>query len=254
MRFLKLLFLLIFISSCSSKKNLIYLQDINDSGAYNYNYEHYKLKIDDILKIDIGVVNPDMTSFLQNNSISSLNVSSTLESQTLSGYKVDKDGNIFIPFLGQINVINLSLLDLKRQITSDLKSKGIINEPLVNIKLLNGHFTILGEVNMPGTYNYTDNDLNIFEAIGMAGDLTINGVRKKIKIIRKNNDKNEILTLDITTSKTFESAAFQIYSGDIIIINPNTNRIKNAGIIGNSGTLLSLLSFILSSIIVASNT
>ena len=253
MKVLRIILLFIFLSSCSSKKNLIYLQNIDDSETYTYNYEQYNLKIDDILKIDIGVVNPDMNNFLQTNSIPSLGFNSTLESQTLNGYKVDYDGNIFIPFLNKINVIGLSILDLKKYISSNLKSKGFITEPIVEIKLLNAHFTILGEVNVPGTYNYTDNDLNILEALGMAGDLTINGVRKSVKIIRKNTSTNKILTLDLTSNEIFKSDGFQVFSGDIIIVNPNTSRVKNAGIIGNSGTLLSLLSFVLSSIIVATN-
>ena len=80
----------------------------------------------------------------------------------------------------------------------------------------------------------------------MAGDLTINGSRKKITLIRDNNNKLVTAKLDLTNSKFLQSDYFQIFPGDIIIVDPNTSRVKNAGIIGNSGTLLSLLSFILS--------
>ena len=86
----------------------------------------------------------------------------------------------------------------------------------------------------------------------MAGDLTINGKRKDIKIIRDYESVRKIFSVDISKPDILISDNFQIYPGDIIIVNPNTSRIKNAGIIGNSGTLLSLLSFILSSIIVIS--
>ena len=87
----------------------------------------------------------------------------------------------------------------------------------------------------------------------MAGDLTINGDRKEIKILRDFDSKTKIFNIDITNANFIKNSGFQIISGDIIIVNPNSNRVKNAGIIGNSGTLLSLLSFILSSIIVISN-
>ena len=86
----------------------------------------------------------------------------------------------------------------------------------------------------------------------MAGDLTINGKRDDIKIIRNVDGYNEVITLNLTNSN-FIKDSYQVISGDIMIINPNSNRVKNAGIIGNSGTLLSLLSFLLSSIIIINN-
>ena len=95
--------------------------------------------------------------------------------------------------------------------------------------------------------------INIFEAIGMAGDLTINGIRTDIKIIRKINDTNKVYSFDLTDDEILSSDLFQVLNNDIIIVNPNTSRIKNAGIIGNAGNLLSLLSFLLSTIIVINN-
>ena len=95
--------------------------------------------------------------------------------------------------------------------------------------------------------------MNILEALGMAGDLTITGNRKNIKLIREIDGNKFIYGFDLTDSNILNSQNYQILSRDIIIVNPNSTRIKNAGIIGNSGTLLSLLSFILSSIIVINN-
>ena len=71
--------------------------------------------------------------------------------------------------------------------------------------------------------------------------------------LNRYDGKNFVYNIDLTSAKYLSSPYFQIYSGDVLIINPNTTRIKNAGIIGNSGTLLSLLSFVLSSIIIISN-
>ena len=87
----------------------------------------------------------------------------------------------------------------------------------------------------------------------MAGDLNITADRKDIKIIRENGNKKLIGSIDLTNSSYLNSDFYQIKSGDIIIVNPNYTRVKNAGIIGNSGTLISLLSFILTSIILINN-
>ena len=146
-------------------------------------------------------------------------------------------------------------VELVRKIIIENK---ILIDPIVDIKLLNTHFIILGEINRPGKYDFFKNNLNILEAIGMAGDLTINGERKEIKVLRNKimsdgSVSKKVFLLDLTNINFINSNAFQIFSGDVIIVNPNSSRVKNAGIIGNSGTLLSLLSFILSSIIVISN-
>ena len=91
--------------------------------------------------------------------------------------------------------------------------------------------------------------MDIFQAIGIAGDLTINGKRKDIKIVRKNDNIIKVDSVDITSAQLLTSKKFQIFPGDIIIVNPNNARVKNAGVIGNTGNLLSVLSFILTSIV-----
>ena len=87
----------------------------------------------------------------------------------------------------------------------------------------------------------------------MAGDLTINAVRNDVKIIRTLNKEKAVNSIDLTSSELLGSEFFQVKPGDIIIVNPNTARIKNAGVIGNASNLLTLLSFILSSIILITN-
>ena len=95
--------------------------------------------------------------------------------------------------------------------------------------------------------------LDIFHAFVLAGDLTINGKRDDIKILRKIDNNLKVSSIDITKSEIFSSENFQIFPGDIIIVNPNRARVKNAGVIGNSGNLLSVLSFLLSSLILLTN-
>ena len=108
-------------------------------------------------------------------------------------------------------------------------------------------------MNKPGKYEFLKNNLHILEAIGMAGDLTINGVRNDIKVITNSGGPDyKTYSVDLT-SKNAINNNFQIFSGDIIIVNPNSSKVKSAGVIGNTGNLLSLLSFILTSIIVISN-
>jgi polysaccharide export outer membrane protein len=109
--------------------------------------------------------------------------------------------------------------------------------------------TVLGEVTKPGLYNYTEQNITIIQALGMAGDLTIKGKRKEVLVIREENGTRKYATLDLTQSAIFESEYYYVHTNDVIVVNPNGARVKNAGYIGDPGTLLGVASVILSMII-----
>lgn len=239
----------VFINSCSSKKDIYYLQVMNSDGDLpSVSYYDYELKIDDVLKIDVNSENPELSQEFNPNVMS--NFAPSKDVYLYNGYQVNSQGTIDFPSLGKIYVEGLSVIEVRDKIYNLIQNGGFLANPIVDVKLINLHFTILGEVSKPGRYNFFENNFNIFDAIGMAGDLTINGEREGVKVLREVGNNKEIFEIDLTNINTFENKAYQIISGDIIIVNQNSSRVKNAGIIGNSGTLLSLLSFILSSIIV----
>tara|TARA_B100002052_G_C15822011_1_gene571010 strand:- start:135 stop:902 length:768 start_codon:yes stop_codon:yes gene_type:complete len=246
-----ILFLLTFIhfSGCSTKKDINYISDFNRTSDFNYEYQEYKIKVDDILKIDVNSKNPEASIEFNPRALNT-SMSTNKTSLLYNGYIVNSQGEIIFPVFGRIYVKNKTVDEIRQMIYNLIKNGGYLKEPSVDVKLLNTSFTILGEVASPGRYEYTENNMNIFKAIGMAGDLTITGERKNIKIIRDLDGEREVKEIDLTSSDVFKNKYFQIQSGDIIIVNPNNARVKNAGIIGNAGTLLSLLSFLLSSIIV----
>ena len=246
---LLLLFALIF--SCSSKKNILFLQDIESGDKFNYPFLQHKIKPDDILKIDVSADNIESIRIFQNSiGINSFNSRETI---SLNGYQVDHEGNINFPSVGKINVIGLTIPQTISKIRELIINAGLMTEISVDVKILNLNFSVIGEVMRPGRYNFDDNNMDIFQALGMAGDLTINGKRDDVKIIREVDNDIEVISLNLTNSEFIKNNNFQIFSGDVIIVNPNNTRVKNAGIIGNSGTLISLLSFLLSSIIVIQN-
>ena len=247
-----LLFAFLIFGSCSSKKNILYIQNSDNSESYVNEYSEYRLKSDDVLKIDVSVEVPE-SAMLLNKNVNSVNNNPTKESLIFSGYIIDSDGYINYPSLGKIHAKGKTLNKLSDHISELLISNEILKNPVIDVKLLNASFTILGEVNNPGKYDFIKNNMNVLEAIGMAGDLSITGDRKDIKVIRDDHGVKNIYSIDLTQTNFIDNNNYQIFSGDVIIVNPNITKIKNAGIIGNSGTLLSLLSFILSSIIVISN-
>lgn len=241
-------FIFTFIFGCGSKRNIIYFQNTDNDQLKTYPYVNYKLKIDDVLKIDFLVNDPLEMNTSMRSGTNTPNQSK--ENLLYSGYSIGFDGNINFPMIGLIKAEGLTIAELRELIKKKTNEKKLFNNPYIEVKLINSHFYILGEVKSPGRYEYFENNLNLVEAIGMAGDLTINGKRDDIKLLRKIGDEDMFYEFDLTSSNILSNPNFQIFSGDVIIVNPNITKVKNSGIIGNSGTLLSLLSFLLSSFIV----
>ena len=246
----RLFILLFFVFLFSTKKDILLIQNSNENSLADVNYKQYLISVDDVLKIDVFSQEIELSLEFNRNR---QNVNQTKETMLFNGYQVNSEGVIDFPGVGKLKVEGLTVSQVSDIIFDRLVKKGLLNNPSVDVKVLNTFFTILGEVNNPGKYDYFQNNMDILQAIGMAGGLTINGERKNIRIIRNIGDKRELFLVDLTSSNFLNSESFQIFSGDVIIINPNNSRIKNAGIIGNSGTLVSLLSFLLSSIILITN-
>ena len=101
----------------------------------------------------------------------------------------------------------------------------------------------------PGTYNYSEQNFSIIQALGLAGDFTIKGKRKEVLVIREVAGIRRYTTLDLTQTSVFDSEFYYLKNNDVIVINPNNARVKNAGYIGDSATLLGVASVILSMII-----
>lgn len=247
--FLLYLLLILMISSCSSKKKILYVQDIDNLSNPSIIYEDYLIKEGDILKIKIQNLTPQTSS---NSSITNNNVASqTRENLIFNGFTVDNSGYIDYPEIGKIRVINLTLNQAKDLIIKMIAESQILVKPSIDLKILNWSFTILGEVNRPGKYFYDNPNLNLFEAIGMAGDLTINGKRETIKILRHNGKELMTYSFDITKKDFLSTNLFQISPRDIIIIDQNNSAVKNAGYLGNSNTFLTLLSLLMSLIFIS---
>ena len=243
----KILFLLsLLVASCSTKKDIIYFQNQEDGYANNLTYDEYLINKGDILKIQILIDANNSFSEASNSRTNSFN--QTRESLIFNGYSVDNDGYIEYPQIGKIKVSGLSIADSKQLISTKLRDFDILTNPTVDIKVLNWVFNS-GEVSNPGNYFYDDSRLNLLTAIGMAGDLKISGKRSEIRLMRFNDNKYQVYKVDITDKDIINESFFYIKSGDIIIVNPNTSRIKNAGIIGNTGSFTSVASILISLII-----
>ncbi len=238
-----LLFLaLITVSSCVSKKDMIYFQ--NDETVTNELYKNYAPKIQtaDILNITVSAREPK--AVIAYNLYQGNGQSSTTEPLT---YLVDNQGFIVFPELGKIKVSGLTTDELKDLLVEKLKV--YITNPIVTIRLQNFRVSILGEVKSPGPYNLENEKVSIPEALAMAGDLTIQGKRKNILLLRTTGDKVESIRLDLTDKSLFKSPYFYLAQNDIVYVEPNKAKV-NSSAIGTTSSLISIASALLSLVLI----
>jgi polysaccharide export outer membrane protein len=245
---LQLMIVILVITSCTVKKDILYLNDLKANDNTNFQWSDVVIQPNDILSVKITAddlllaapynLNPSQQQNIQNTQL------------MLQGYLVSNDGKINLPILGEIEVKNLTFTQVESKIQGELISRQLLKNPIVVCRILNAKVTVLGEVRNPGTYTFYENNLTILQALGLAGDLNINGVRKNIKVIRMENNQQKIGEIDLTKKDWMKSPFYFIKPNDVIIVNPNTAKVKSAGIIGSAGTLLGTISVILSSFLI----
>jgi polysaccharide export outer membrane protein len=209
--------------SCTPQKNYIYLQDKgNNSGTSTVkaNTFEYKIKPKDVLYIKtVPIDEPSITSL---NSNVQTNVISSDLSAYLNSFDVSDSGFVNLPLIGSVFVNDLTIAGCQKIIQE--KVNLYLKNTLVVVKLLNFNVTVLGEVNKPGTYRVYNNQVTILEALGLAGDLTINGNRKQIMLVRQNNNGNTI-NIDLTDKKLLYSDYFYLQPNDVLYIKPTRSKI-----------------------------
>ena len=245
----KLIFFIVglfLLSACSSKRNITYLNGVHEYANTDISKQKtpYIIQTDDVLRIEIHSMVPE-AAIVYNRIPQNTNTSTNLNLLQLEGYLVSSDYSINFPVLGTLDVKG-STLELEKKITKLLLEGGHLVSPTVSVRLLNSKFTVLGEVTKAGTYTFLDRNLTLLQALGYAGDLTIDGERKDITLIREINGIRSARQLDITSKDILDNSAYYIRNNDVIIVNPNYNRIKSAGFIGSPQSIASISSILLS--------
>ena len=240
-----LLIVMLFIASCASKKDIYYFQDIDNINLKN-NFKSLNIQPGDILDIQIKALNPESVVIFQRQ-----NSGAPAQGQNLiiNGYLVREDGTINLPIVGAVDASNKTTKSLSIEIQKALNPY-IIN-PSVSIRHLNFRVSVLGEVQKPGTFTVLEERISIPQALGLAGDLTINGDRNHVLLITNHNGKKVNQVIDLTKSEFLQSEFYFLKQNDIIYVRPNTARIKSSGLVGDISTVSSIMSLIISIFIAA---
>jgi polysaccharide export outer membrane protein len=234
--------------SCVSKKEMLYLQDIASYNNTDVTYNNNTLQVDDILKISVGALMPE-AALPYNNVTGGSVVANNVDIMKLDGYLVSQNSTINFPVLGELSVKEKTIKDLENDIKKLLVDGGYLLNPNVTVRLLNAKVTILGEVQRPGTFSFTENNISLLQALGLAGDLTINGSREDVVVLRYIDGVQTTARINLTSSSFLGGPYQMIKPNDVIVVNPNSAKLKTAGYVGNISAILGITSIILTSIL-----
>jgi len=238
-----LLTLGVLLTSCVTKKDIIYTLN---SNLQKIEFKNTKINSGDILDIKVSALNPG--SVLMFSSAMNGNMNQQPEILKLNGYLVDENGQINFPVLGAIKVQGLTTSEISNLFKEKLAD--YVQNPSVTVRLVNYKVSVLGEVARPGTYTFLEERISLPQVLGQAGDLTINGDRRGVDLLRYQNGELKTYHLDLTSGDLTNTEFFFMEPNDVIYVRPNTAKVKSSGLVGNVGTVISVLSLILSLTIV----
>lgn len=162
-------------------------------------------------------------------------------------YIVDTDGNIAFPQIGNVSTKNEDVETMRVKLTNLISE--YVKNPVVELKLINFKVSVLGEVARPGTYVMPDGGSTLLGALGLAGDLTVFGVRTNVLVVRNVDGQITKERIDLTSAQFINSPYYYLKQNDMIYVQPNANREKAARIDPNTGLYISVASVIASLVI-----
>ncbi|THU39773.1 polysaccharide export protein [Niastella caeni] len=209
-------------------RKVVYLNNISDTEISNAvdNLEPVIQK-NDLLSITVSSPNA-IASQPFNTAVTVSTQSIGYTSTQASGYLVDQDGFIDMPMLGRIKAAGLTKNGLKESITKIIVDNKFLLYPVVSVRYLNFKVTVLGEVARPMVINVPDEKINILEALGFAGDMTIYARRDNVTLVREEKGKRIVKRLDLNSEKLLSSPFYYLKSNDIIYVEPNKARVSAA--------------------------
>jgi polysaccharide export outer membrane protein len=250
-KFFKHLLLLsaVALSACNSQKKIAYMQDLSSANRFA-KIPELTVQPQDMLSIVVSSKEPELALPFNLPIISYQGIGeSYMGQQRLLGYTVDKDGNIDFPVLGGLHVEGQTRNQLEQLIKEKIIAEGYIKDPVVTVQLMNLRITVNGEVARPGTYEIKSDHITLFEALSMAGDLTIYGKRDNVKIVREKNGERTVYQADLRSADIFDSPVYYLQQNDIIYVTPSkyrSNQSNNAGQMQQVSLWVSIASFLMS--------
>ena len=233
------------ISSCASRKNVVYFQD---TGSYETLLEENnavtKFKEDDLVSIHVSSLNPEASAPF--NLFRGPSEGGIRAEQV--DYLIDEFGMIDFPVIGKIKIAGLSPEETRTLLRERLSE--YIRDPIINIRLNNFTVTVLGQVNRPGTYPVLGEKITILEALGLAGDMGIKGKRENVLVIRDFDGTKVYTRIDLTSKDAFNSPVYYLTQNDVVYVEPNNSAIKTSSLDSRASIMVSIISTLITSTVI----
>lgn len=221
----------VLLLSCRTARPVQYLQGPIDTAAFSrISLPEPLIQKGDLIGITVYSDNPEATAIFNQQMNTTLASGATsgagtagVTSQSMPGYLVDANGNIRFQLLGELHVEGLTKAGLEALLKEKLAGKYLSN-PYFSIRFLNYKFTILGEVTKQGVYSIPGEKISILEGLGMAGDITLYGLKDSIMIVRETNGKRSFGYLDVSKPEVFTSPYYYLQQNDIVIVKANPKK------------------------------
>ncbi len=237
---------LLLVTSCKTPEDVIYFSKDPEIKKFNQAQKPYIFSLDDEITIYVSALDEETVKPF-NLGISLNTENNDSPTSTAPKYVVDEGGYIHFPVIGKIKAVGLDRFKLQEVITQRLKE--YVTDPLVTVSSNSFRITILGEVNAPGSFLISDEKTTILEALGMAGDLTIEGRRNDITVIRRKDTINTFHKVDLTKKELFNSPVFYLNKNDVVYVEPNEKKVRSSKYSNTTfGVSLSVIGVLLSAI------
>ena len=217
------LILSLIVISCTTQQKITYLNDLGDTATFTPAIPPvYHVQNKDILYIRVYTLNKDMFDIMNGNSASatqsSMYMGQSEGTAYITGYTVNDSGKITLPLVGQVPVVGKTLDEVNTAVQQAVNK--FLKDATVEVKLISFKFTVLGEVNRPGTYRNFNNQLTVLEAIGMAGDINIYGDRSHVIVLRSTPKGTKSYRFNLHKKDILQSEAFFLLPNDVVYVQP----------------------------------
>ena len=232
--FLSMLVFPLIISSCGSSEKIAYVQNPDKmSNVTNQTLFDARIMPKDILTVTVTTIDPEAAvpfNLSVPTTVSQASTKTLTSQPVLQDYLVANDGTIDFPIIGEIKVAGLTKKECEAMILEKIRPYLAETEkPIVTVRMSSYSIAVLGEVKTPGSFPVSREKINIFEALAMAGDMTIYGVRDRVRLIREDAKGNkEIQILDLTDANIINSPYYYLQQNDIIYVEPSKVKKQDA--------------------------
>ncbi|WP_281542970.1 polysaccharide biosynthesis/export family protein [Maribacter aestuarii] len=237
--------------SCTSKKEIVYFQNAQDYETIISDNSHtQKFKIDDVISVHVSTLDPEAS--LPFNLLKGSEEGGIRAEQI--DYIIDKNGEIDFPVIGNVRIVGMSPEETKELLKEKLEP--YLKNPIINLRLKNFTVTILGEVRSPGTYLVNGEQITVLEALGLANDLTIKGMRDNVLVIRDFNGTKVYTRIDLTKKESLNSPVYYLTQNDVVYVEPNKSAVSSSSLDTRASIWVSIASVVITSsvfIITSSN-